>query len=446
MTEHALDQELLQEAIADRSVEALLVQSGVKAVHLGIFDASGTLRAKRLSPEGAARALEDGWAFIDAIQWWGPDDQLWQQRGSGTQPALVEIDTQRSHPFDADALLFFAEFIAPLAELSPRHQLQRMEMWADSMGLSALVGWEFECIVLEQAIDLTPMMTPNFCWSARTLAEEGEVLGRLVDTLDAGGVPIDHVCAELGPGCLELATKAESAVRSADAAALAKLYTKAFFSQRGQEATFMAQLGTGFPGLGGHPSLSLRSSADGAPVFSDGSGDLSKSGHAAIAGVLALLPHLLAMAAPYPNSYRRFGPGNWAPGTATWGIGNYSCALRVVTDTPGTTRLELRIPGADVNPHMGLAMFLGSALWGMERGLEPPPPIVAPDDGRNDSAGLLLPRDLTEAVERLTKSDDAQALFGTAFIEHYAASRMAEVQACHRFVSNQERDRYLGYV
>jgi glutamine synthetase len=446
MTEQPINSEALRQAMADRTVVSYFDQLGVTAVHLGIFDASGTLREKRMSPTGAARALEDGWAFIDAIQWWGPDDRLWQQQGAGTHPAVVDLETQRPHPFDPDALVFLAEFLSPLAELSPRHQLERMETWADTMGLATKVGWEFECIVLERTGDLQPTMTPNFCWSARTMAEESEVLGQLVDTLTAGAVPIDHICAELGPGCLELATSAESALRSADAAALAKLYTKAFFSQRSQEATFMAQLGTGFPGLGGHPSLSLHSVADGMPVLSDGAGGLSKRGHAAIAGVVTLLPHLLAMVAPYPNSYRRFGPGNWAPATATWGIGNYSCAVRVVADTPATTRLELRIPGADVNPHMGLAMFLGAALWGIERGLEPPPPIVAPDDGRQDSVGLPLPRDLTEAVERLTKSDDADTLFGTAFIEHYAASRMAEVHACHRFVSDQERDRYLGYV
>ena len=96
----------------------------------------------------------------------------------------------------------------------------------------------------------------------------------------------------------------------------------------------MAQLGPQFPGLGGHPSLSLHSTVDGAPVLCEEPGVLSKVGAAAVAGVIALLPELLALAAPYPNSYRRFGPGNWAPATATWGLDNYSCALRVVADDP----------------------------------------------------------------------------------------------------------------
>ena len=162
-------------------------------------------------------------------------------------------------------------------------------------------------------------MEANHCWSALTPAMEDEALGRLVDTLAAGAVPVDHVCAELGPGCLEIATAPEDPVRSADSAALAKLYTKASFAGSGRRATFMAQLGSGFPGLGGHPSLSLHSPVDGMPLLCDEAGLLSKTGAQAVAGVVALLPELMAMAAPYPNSYRRFGPGNWAPTTATWG-------------------------------------------------------------------------------------------------------------------------------
>jgi len=245
---------------------------------------------------------------------------------------------------------------------------------------------------------------------------------------------------------LEIATAPEGAVRSADSAALAKLYTKAHFAREGRRATFMAQLGPEFPGLGGHPSLSLRSSVDGAPLLCDEPGVLSKTGAQAIAGILALLPELFAMAAPYPNSYRRFGPGNWAPTTATWGVGTYSCALRAVLDHPRSARLELRVPGADTSPHHCLAMFLGAALWGIEERLELPPPVIAPADGRHASGGSGLPRDLVEAAERFSASTTARELFGAAFVEHYAAARNAESAACHRFVSPEERNRYVDYV
>jgi glutamine synthetase len=447
------------EAVRQRTIADWLQECGLHAVHLGLFDASGVLRSKRLAPTGARRAFEEGWSFIDAIQWWGPDDTVWRQAGAASQPAIVDPRSGRPYPFASDAAVFLAEFAPPLCELSPRYQLLRMTERAGEAGLCCRVGWEFECIVLEGGITsdgtqsvtgrsdpASPAMEANRCWSALTPAIEDGTLGALVETLARGDVPVDHVCSELGPGCLEIAIAPDDAVRSADSAALAKLYTKAHFARQGRRATFMAQLGPGFPGLGGHPSLSLHSTVDGTPLLCDAAGVLSKTGAQAIAGVVTLLPELMAMAAPYPNSYRRFGPGNWAPRTATWGIGNYSCALRAVVDHPESARLELRIPGADTSPHHCLAMFLGAALWGIEERLDPPPAVIAPADGRDAAGGPALPRGLVEAADRFEDSATARELFGPRFVEHYAAARRAEAAACHRFVSLEERERYVDYV
>jgi glutamine synthetase len=88
-------------------------------------------------------------------------------------------------------------------------------------------------------------------------------------------------------------------------------------------------------------------------------------------------------------------------------------------------------------------MVLGAAAWGIEQGLEPLPPVQAPRDGREERCGRPLPRDLLEAAQRFSESTVAPALFGAPFVAHYAAGRIAEAQACHRFVSDQERQRYL---
>jgi glutamine synthetase len=441
--------ETVRAAAEGRRVADWLDSAGLRTVHLGLVDASGTLREKRLGRSAAARAFEDGWSFIDAIQWWGPDDTVWQRAGATSGPAAVETDSGRPYPFADDATFFLAEFGAPLRELSPRFQLQRMIELAASSGIRAQVAWEFECIVLDSSLGSSgapqPVMAANRCWSALTMATEEEELGELVGTLEAGAIPVDHVCAELGPGCLEIATLPEPALRAADSAALAKVYTKAHFARAGRRATFMAQVGPGFPGLGGHPSLSLHGLADDLPLICDEPGILSKVGRCAVAGVVTLLPELLAMAAPNPNSFRRFGPGNWAPATATWGPDAYSCALRVVAHDTRTARLELRVPGADTSPHHCLAMLLGAAMWGIEERLEPPPPVVPPADGRAVES-CVLPRDLVEAANRFAASTTAKELFGPAFVEHLARSRRAEASACHRFVSAEERDRYLDHV
>jgi glutamine synthetase len=440
----------LAEAVSAGKVEPWLDAAGIEVVHLGLFDSSGVLRQKRLSTAAAVRAFQDGWSFIDAVDWWDPADGTWRSGGSTHQPAAVDLDSGRPYPFEPDALLFLADFVGPLAELSPRAQLARMVARAGAAGLVAEVGWEYECIVLAgpaddmaQLAEPAPDMAANRCWSARTLASEADTVRALTEVLAAGAVPLDHCCAELGPGCLELATAHAGPVRSADDAALAKLYTKAFFDQRGRTATFMAQVAEDLPGLGGHPSLSFRSLDDDHPLVVGADGGLSATARSAVAGVVTLLPELFAMVAANPNAYRRFAPGNWAPASATWGTGNYSCALRVVPGPPEHARLELRAPGADTSPHLCLAMFLGAAVWGIEQGLEPPPPVDPPGDGRLVTGPTRFPRTVAEAVDRFVDSSVAVDLFGQAFVSHHAGACLAEDEACRRLVPVGERRRYL---
>jgi glutamine synthetase len=437
----------LASAVRSGSTAEWLARGGISTVLALLVDAGGTPRAKRLGAAAATRAFEEGWGFIDAIEWWAPDDTVRRAGGARSHRAHLEVESGRPSAFGNNAAVFFAEFDDPLRELSARFQLARLAERAADSGVVARVGWEFECIVLEETEPLpVPAMRDNRCWSALTMATEEEDLAALVGTLEAGGVPVDHVCAELGPGCLEIALAPDEARRAADHAALAKLYTRAFYARQDRQATFMAQLGPGFPGLGGHPSLSLHSSLDGRPLLAEETGVLSKTGAAAVAGIVALLPELMALVAPYPNSYRRFGAGNWAPSTATWGVDNYSCALRAVLGDPRSARLELRIPGADVSPHHGLAMLIGAACYGIEHHLEPPPPVVAPIDGRLDTTAATLPHDLVSAADRFDRSAAARALFGDAFVDHFASSRRDEAAACHRFVSSEERARYLAQV
>lgn len=458
-----IDQQALDRAVVERQVEDRFRQAGIDSVHLGIWDASGVLRQKRLGLPAAARAFEQGWSFIDTIEWWSPDETAPGAPTAGHQAARVDTASGRPHPFDSRTAVFSAEFAgAPLDELSARYQMQRLVERAADAGIYARVSWEFECIVLAQsaeeilangATELRPAWPENRCWTPATLTSEVEVLRDLQAVLESGGIPVDQLCSELGPGCLELALGPEEAAPSADSAALAKTYTKAFFARRGQSATFMSQLDEHYPGLGGHPSVSLWSSVDGRPLLIEEPGTptktatLSKTANAAIAGITGLLPEMLVLAASTTNAYRRYSPGNWAPRSATWGVGNYTCGLRVVTSPePDQARLELRIPGADTSPHRCLAMLLGALIWGLEHDLEPPEPMPSQVDARQIDGLAPLPRTLLEAAERFDASSASRELFGNRFVEHVAATAAAEDAACRRMVSPAERLRYLHYV
>jgi glutamine synthetase len=91
-------------------------------------------------------------------------------------------------------------------------------------------------------------------------------------------------------------------------------------------------------------------------------------------------------------------------------------------------------------------MLLGAVVWGIEHDLDPPPPVDPASDGRARQAGPRFQRDLTEASDRLSASAAGRELFGDPFVDHLVEAGLAEAAACHRFVSDQERDRYLAHV
>ena len=120
------------------------------------------------------------------------------------------------------------------------------------------------------------------------------------------------------------------------------------------------------------------------------------------------------------------------------------CARRPVR--PGSARLEFRLPAADTNPYLAIALALAGALHGVETGAEPPPPLEGGGPDETPEGAPALPHDLLEATRRLEGSDLARRLFGDVFIDSFCASRRHEELALRRHVSAFERARYIEAV
>ena len=420
---------------------------------MGLFDFTGAFREKRLSAAALQAAIADGWRFIDALPYWMHDETCFAEKGFVDEAVAIDTGSLRPYPFEDNAQLVVADYAGPSAAITPRPALIKMIEKARGLGFSAIGGFEFETIFLAEDgaslraknwSDLDAALPHNRCWSGVAPAADADFLKFVHDELLAGHVALDHHCMELGPGCVEYTLGPEPILKAADDAALFKIFTRAIARRAGLTASFMAQLDNGFPGLGGHISLSLKDKS-GAPAFSDSADPhgLSKTAKAFLGGIVALTPELMCMFAPSVNAYRRLRPGNWAPRAANWGIGNYSCGVRVVTTTPELTRFEFRLPGADTNCHMTAAMMLGAGLWGIENDADPGEPVTGNGRDAEVAPDAQLPTSLEEAARRFAKSDAARALFGSAFVDHYAAWCAAEAAAFHAHVSAFERARYL---
>ncbi|MGF1631736.1 MAG: hypothetical protein ACFCUT_19855 [Kiloniellaceae bacterium] len=422
-------------------------------MHLGIFDFTGAFREKRLTRTAFDRAARDGWSFIDALPYWMHDETCFAEKGYVDEPVVVERASLRPYPFEPGAKLAIGDYAGPSAAITPRPALKAMIDRAAAMGFQALGGFEFETLYLAEDgaslrakgwRGLDPALEHNRCWSGVAPAADADFLVEVHDELLAAGIDLDHHCAELGPGCIEYSLGPSPFLKAADDAALFKVFTKALARRRSLTASFMAQLDDGFPGLCGHINISLHS-LKGAPVFHDAKDPqgLSATARAFLGGLTRLTPELMCMFAPTVNAYRRLRPGNWAPRSASWGLGNYSCGVRVVAHKPNETRLEFRLPGADVAPHTAAAMVLGAGLWGIETTADPGPPVVGNGRIAEVPKDRALPTSLEEAARRFAASKPAHAIFGAAFVDHYAAWCAAEAAAFHAHVSAFERARYL---
>jgi len=228
---------------------------------------------------------------------------------------------------------------------------------------------------------------------------------------------------------------------------LFKTFCKVLAQRHGLMATFMAKWSNSVPGQSGHLHISLRGK-DGAGVFHDAARphEISDTMRWFIGGQQALMPELLSMIASTVNSYSRLIPGYWAPTSATWGIENRTTALRVIRGGASSQRVEYRIAAADINPYIALAAAIGSGLWGIEHRIEPDAPVEGNAYACEHAQQRQLPATLYEAAERLRNSQAARALFGDAFVEQHAATRMWEEREFRKAITDWELARYFEII
>ena len=155
---------------------------------------------------------------------------------------------------------------------------------------------------------------------------------------------------------------------------------------------------------------------------------------------------MLAMIASTVNSYSRLVPGFWAPTDATWGIDNRTCALRVISGSAKSQRVEYRVAAADANPHLALAAAVGAGLWGIEHKIEPDAAVTGNAYDKTFPKRLKLPATLWEAAQKLKASKPARVLFGDTFVDHFAATREWEEREFRKAVTDWELARYFEII
>ncbi|MET0547361.1 MAG: hypothetical protein ABWZ40_13750 [Caulobacterales bacterium] len=443
---------------------AYVRERDLKYVRVGVFDVDGIMRGKYMARDKFISAMQKGFGFCDVVLGWDSNDQLYDNVSftgwhTAYPDAWVKLvpDSMRLVPFEDDIPLFLGEFSGPAEAICPRGLLRKVLARADTMGFAVNAAAEFEFFVFDETPDsireknykgLKPITPGNFGYSALRSSVHADFYRDLLDMCLAMNMEIEGLHTETGPGVLEAAIKVGDALGAADKAALFKTYAKVLCQKRGWMATFMAKWSPDYPGQSGHLHVSLTDKKMGKGAFYDSGKPMHMTDTMRwfVGGQQRLLPDILSMIACTVNSYTRLIPGFWAPTAATWGYENRTCALRVIGGSENSQRVEVRIAAADINPYIAFAASIGAGLSGIENRVEPDEAIAGNAYEVKTAPERSLPTTLTEASNRLLACAPARDLFGDAFVEHYAASRIWEEREARRAITDWQLARYFEII
>ena len=433
------------------ALTTMLEENNAEVIHVGQFDLASVFRERRLRKDQFLEWAKDP-RFSNTLAYWDTGDALFAGTSYGTPPQTIDTTSIRSYPAEAGGVVIIAEMGGDAKELMPRQVLRKQLERAKSMGYSVKGAFEFELILLAESDtsvrdshfrDLKQFAPDNKCWSGTTAATHAELIAEIEAEILAYGINLFGLGVELGPGCLETTLGAEFGLKAADDAAFLRMAVRSFARRKGLTASFMPFLGDGYPGLGGHLSLSLHDRATSENQFASSDGKTSPLARSFIAGMMDIVPECYALCTSSVNAYRRLAPGTWAPKAVTWQDHTFTTSIRSVPSAGEHARLEFRSPPADCNPYLTMALMLAAGLDGIERKL--PHPSAAQAAGPDDipAGAERFPRDLYEAAERLENSESAARLFGESFIGNFVLSCRAEDAALRKAVPDEERRRYL---
>lgn len=468
-----------------------------RAVKVAGIDVDGVLRGKLMAKKKFLSIAAEGFGFCSVIFGWDTHDQKYfkelsisnKENGYRDLLAVPDLSSFRRIPWENNVPFFLISFHDPDTKSSlsacPRSLLKRTVGKLKKEGFGAMAGAEYEFYQFRapqthdgpdserNSSSTAAFLRNNPVNSLPSLTEGmfGYSITRPVHNLDyyygIFDACLDFNCGiegwhtESGPGVFEAALEFGEIIAMADKASLFKLVVKSLGSQFGITPCFMAKPREGLPGNSGHMHVSLVD-ASGKNLFSREKEDtdhkwqdvrhLSDLGRHFLAGLIDGLPDMMPVLAPNVNSYKRLVENFWAPVTVSWGLEHRAASIRLIsppTSSPKATRFEVRVPGADTNPHFVLAAILALGWRGIEKKMEIgiPPLGKGEEVGGEADQGVRLAKSLKEATETFMRKESvAREVFGDEFVDHFGGTRQHEIRLWDEAVTDWEVRRYIETV
>jgi glutamine synthetase len=333
----------------------------------------------------------------------------------------------------------------------PRTTLKRVVARAAANGYQMKAGPEAE-FFLFQTRNGVPTTESHDAASYFDLSpvDQGEHVRReIVLALESMGFHIEAAHHEVAPGQHEIDFRYDDVLTTADNISTFRFVVKNVAIRNGLHATFMPKPIYGINGSGMHTHMSLFSNNTNMFYDPKTERELSRICLNFIGGILRHAKGFCAITNPLVNSYKRLVPGYEAPTNIAWSERNRSPLVRVPAARGTSTRIELRMPDPSCNPYLALAVMLRAGLDGIEKQVDPGPPVNKNifEMSHRERRHLRideLPATLSEALDELEKDDLVRETLGAHTFEHFLAAKREEWRDYIKHVSPWEVERYLG--
>lgn len=383
----------------------------------------------------------------------------WADNPSGafTEPDMIltpDFSTTSAAPWTADGTLQVIHDARDQngdpVPIAPRNVLKRVLQLYRDKGWRPVVAPEMEFFLVAPNTDPNRPIIPPIgrtgrraaakqAYSMSAVDEYGRVIDDIYDFAEAQGFEIDGILQEGGAGQVEINLNHGDPIALADEIFYFKRLIREAALRHDCFATFMAKPIEGEPGSAMHLHHSVIDMATGRNIFSDDEGRETPAFMHFIAGMQRHLPAVIALLAPYVNSYRRYVPDFAAPINLEWGRDNRTTGLRVPISGPDSRRIENRLAGMDCNPYLGIAASLACGYLGLIEAESPRAEYLGDAYMSQDE----LPYNLGDALDLMVDSAPMRQVLGEEFVAVYESVKRNEYKEFLQVISPWEREHLL---
>jgi glutamine synthetase len=378
------------------------------------------------------------------------------ETGYGDFKMVPDLSTLRLVPWiDKTALVIcdvHDEETNEPVEVAPRQILKRQVERAATEGYQVKTGSELEFYMFKDSFDeaaqkryhgLQPSSNYIMDYHMLQTTKDEWLIRKMRNDLAGAGIPIEFSKGEFGRGQQEINFTYRDALQTADNHAIFKHGAKEIAALGGAAVTFMSKYTMAEAGSSCHLHSSVWNAEGNESLMwdDDDPHHMTETFRDYLGGLMATAREMAWMFAPFVNSYKRYQLGSWAPTAIVWSHDNRTCGFRIVGEHKGN-RVESRLPGADMNPYLGMAATIAGGLHGIKNKIEAPEMFVGNAYEAKDVP--RVPSSLHEAIAEMEKSEVAREAFGDFVFEHLLnTARQEQIIFDNQTVTDWELERYF---